>query len=119
MSQQRCQLGGYTYPYNPPGTNSNPLVRAVSVTEALSGRYFTDWGTSASRQEINQSWPTMESAFFEALQTKAAAGGTQSYIHEDGVTYTVIVMPPTYQKTVPGGDAYLDVALRLMVVSSP
>lgn len=117
MPQQRCQLGGYTYPYNPPGENSNPLVRAVAVTDALSGRYFTDWGSAPSRREITQSWPTMEAAFFEALQAKAAAGGTQTFVDDAGVAFSVIVMPPTFKNKVPGGDAYLDVNIKMMVVS--
>jgi hypothetical protein len=116
--QTQCQLGDLVYEYNAP-EDQNPTVRAVVATETLGGRYFTDWGSHASRRDITQSWPTMDAAFFEALDAKVAAGGTQSFTDCNGTDYTVICASLTYQRTTPGGDAYLGVVFKMMVVSSP
>lgn len=114
----KCVLDGYTYAYNPP-ENVNPRIKAVSSTETLSGRYHTVWGTNASRQDITQTWPAMSAAIFDALNAKSLLPGNLSYTHDDGVQYTVIATPPTFQRKVPGGIGYLGVTFKLLVVSSP
>jgi hypothetical protein len=106
------------YAYNPP-ENQNPAIKAVVETDTLSGRYFTDWGTQASRRDITQKWPVMDAAFFEALLAKSLLPGTLAYIEDDGTLYTVIVYPPTYDRKTPGGEAYMGVTLKMNVVSSP
>ena len=118
MAYQKCVLGGYSYPINPV-ENQNPRVKKVVATETLVGRRYTDWGADPSRQEINQTWPTMPAAMFASLKAKAALGGTLSYTDDDGTVYTVIAEFPKYQRTTPGADAYLSVVLKLWVVSSP
>ncbi len=114
----QCQLGNYTYPYNPP-EDVNPRVKAVSVTDTLGGRYVTDWGSHPSRQDITQTWPLMETAFFLALDTLAALGGTLSFRDQNNTFYTVVALPPTYDRILPGRDAYSNVQLKLHVVSQP
>ena len=118
MAQTLCILGGFTYPYNPP-KNALPNVRAVSITETLTGRTFTDFGVASSRRDIMQEWPVLDAATFAQFDTFGTAGGTQNYVHDDGTAYTVIVLPPTYERTTPGGDAYVNVQLKMYVVSRP
>jgi hypothetical protein len=116
--QVQCVLGDLTYEYNAPD-DQNPIVRAVVATETLGGRYFTDWGSHPSRRDITQTWPVMDASFYLDLEAKVAAGGTQSFTDCDGTDYTVICASLTYQKKSPGGDAFLGVSFKLMVVSSP
>ena len=114
----KCSLDGYAYPYNAP-ENQNPAVKAVAATDTLKGRNYTLWGTDPSRQEITQNWPAMKAAMFDALKAKSLLPGTLPYVEDDGTHYTVIVMPPTYRRKVPGGVGYLEVTIKMFVVSSP
>lgn len=115
---QKCILDGYTYLYNPP-ENQNPAVKAVSITDTLMGRVYTIYGTDASRRDIVQKWPTMDTAFFAALEAKSMLLEPLSYTDENGTVYTVIANPPTYNNTTPGGLAYINVQFTMNVVSSP
>lgn len=113
-----CILDGYTYPYNPV-ENPDIDIKAVSETATLEGRVFTVFDHDVSRMDIEQKWPLMEAAFYQVLRAKALLDGELSYTHDDGVVYTVIVMPPKFQNKTPGGDAYVNVTMTLHVVSSP
>lgn len=117
MPQSLCTLGSFKYPYNPP-TSTNPAVRAVSVSEGLTGRVFTDFGTDASRRDITHQWPTMDAAFFAELESISLAGGTQSFTDERGVSFTVIVLSPTWARMI-SDEAYTEVSLKMHVVSQP
>ena len=116
--QTQCKLGSYTYPYNPPD-DKNPRIKLVSLTDTMVGRIVTDWGTSASRQDIEQSWDTMDAEFFSELDTRAVQGGTLTFVDQFNVSYTVVAIPPTYDRIVPGGEAYINVKFKLHVLSKP
>ena len=118
MPMTKCILGGFTYPFNP-RENTNPAVRAIVPTDTLAGRNYTDWGSHASRREITQTWPAMKPDFFNTLKAKALAGGTLSFVDDDGVSYTVMATPPTYQRKSSGGAVYVAVSFKMFVVSSP
>lgn len=117
--QSLCKLGNVTYPYNPRGDDKNPRVKPVSLTETLVGRVVTDWGTNPSRQDIDQSWPMMDAEFFTQLEALSVQAGTLTFIDQLEVTYTVVVLPPTYDRIIPGGEAYENVRLKMHVVSKP
>lgn len=118
MAMTKCVLDGYAYPYNAL-ENQNPKVRAISATDTLEGRVYTDFGSSPSRQDIVQKWPTMDADVFEALQAKAMLGIPLSYTDDDGTIYTVLPTAPTYNNKTPGHDAYINVQFMMYVVSSP
>jgi|ERR1051326_136176 hypothetical protein len=118
MAYQVPVLDGYTYPVAP-FKNPNPDVRVVAETPTLLGRTLTDWGTDPSRKDILQSWPVLPAAQFAALNAKALAGGVLSYVDDDGSSYSVVADTPKFEAKTPGGDAYLNVSFKLMVVSSP
>ena len=118
MTYQICQLGSLIYSYNPP-EKPNPPVRVVTSADTLIGRYYNDFGEIASRKEINQVWPVMDCNFYAALLAEVAIGGTLTFIDDDGTSYTVIAMTPTYTRILPQGDAYTDVKMKLSVVSQP
>lgn len=115
---QQCILDGHVYEVNPV-ENVNPAVRRIVATETLVGRYFSDYGSDPSLRDITQTWPALPAAAFAALDAKANQGGPLTYVHDDGTHYTVICENPTYQRTTPGGRAYIGVRFVLHVVSSP
>jgi hypothetical protein len=120
MPQQLCVLDGLTYEYNPVEA-PNPDVRIVAVTQGMTGVLRDDYGNQDSARVISHSWPgtAMNATFFNALRAKQRLGGHLSFTDENGVTYTVVMMPLTWRRTVPQGEAYTDVKYDFLVVSIP
>jgi hypothetical protein len=116
MNYTQCVLGGYTYDVNPVKA-PNPAVRCVDEQPTMTSRVYTDWGEIAADRKIVQEWQALPATQFEALDAKAALGGTLPYTDDRGQTFAVIALRPTYSGLTPGGVMYLDVKMELWVVA--
>lgn len=119
MPQTLCQLGTFQFQFNAPD-QKNPAPKSVQHVTTLGGGVNTVWPVFAQDRVITLSWPTLNFADYNSLETQKNLPGTLSFTDWLGVAYSVLVLDLTHTTILRGGvDAYTSVVLVLRVISQP
>ena len=112
-------LGGYTFPINPLSIEYEKPISAT-YTETWTGGYITVFGQFVPDQTVKMSWPVLNYAQYQQLETLKAGLTTYTYVSPQNISSTVFIMELTHGSILPAGlYAYTDVKMTLRLISTP
>ena len=119
-AQTTCTLGTYKFHYNAPKQVAYQ-PKSISYQPSIQGGYFTSYGVIQSDAIRELTWAVCPADIYNGIYAQYILAGPLTFIDWTGTSMTVQVMDfkPEGGVVPAGVDAYLNVVLKLQVVSIP